>query len=152
MLLPSAKIACISFYTSLLEKFPSFNSVSPKDWDFFFPIASVFIATIGMEKIKINNEFKSELSGIYGKALDEWSSEWNRAFNDCSDFFWRTAEGLQLSNDPVYIQSPQYRIADSIGSWLVWNLIGHSPELEDERKLVRVVGNLASEEFINWWA
>ncbi len=151
MLLPSTKIAGIAFYTSLLEKFPAFNSVSVKDWDFFFPIASVFIATIGMEKIKISRKLKSELSIIYGDTLNEWSSDWNRAFKDCGEFFWRTAEGLQSSTDPVYIQSPKYRISDSIGSWLVWNLLGHSPKTEDERKLVRVIGTIVSEEFIDWW-
>ena len=152
MLLPSTKIAGISVYTSLLKKFPAFESISVKDWDFFFPIASVFIATVGMEKTKISSKHKSELSKIYGDSLNKWSSDWNKAFKDCSEFFWRTAEGLQSSNDPVYSQSPQYRISDSIGSWLVWNLLGHPPETDDERKLVRVVGNLVSEEFINWWA
>lgn len=151
ILVPSAKIAGISVYTSLLERFPSFNSISTKDWDFFFPIASIYVATIGMEKIEISNELKSELSVIYGKALDDWSSDWNRVFKDCGEFFWRTVEGLQSSNDPDYIQSPKYRISDSIGSWLVWNLLGRSPESEDERKLVRTIGILVTEEFVNWW-
>lgn len=151
MLLPSAKIVATSVYTSLLERFPSFNSVSAKEWDFFFPIAAVFIATIGMEKIKISNKLKSKLSGIYGNALDDWFPEWNRTFKDCGEFFWRTAEGLESSNDPVYIQSPKFRISDSIGSWLVWNLLSRPPESENERKFVRAVGILVSEEFINWW-
>ena len=30
--------------------------------------------------------------------------------------------------------------SDSIGSWIVWTLLGRSPEAEDERKLVRAIG------------
>ncbi len=151
MLLPGAQIAGISAYKALLDKFPAFNSVSMKDWDFFFLIAAVFVATMGLDKPKIGSRQKSELSAIYGRALDQWSTEWNRAFKDCGEFFWRTAEALQQSNDPEYIRSPKYRVSDPVGMWLVWNLLGRPPETAGERKLARAVGLLASEEFINWW-
>ena len=150
MLLPTIKVASLSAYTSSLERFPSLKIVSVNDWNYFFAIASVFIATIGMNNIKISERLKTKLSEIYGVTLKNWSPDWNKAFIDCGEFFYRTIEGL--TDDPFYKESPKYGIADSIGSWLVWNLLEHSPESDEERKLVRTLGMLISEEFINWWS
>jgi len=150
-LLPAAQIAGVSAYTSLVDKFPQFSSVSIRDWDFLFPVAAVFVATMSLDSPKISIELKSELSAIYGRVLDKWSKDWNRAFKDCGDFFWRTADALQQSNDPEYIESPKYGISDPLGTWLVWNLLGFTPQTPDERKLIRAVGLLATVDFIGWW-
>jgi hypothetical protein len=34
---------------------------------------------------------------------------------------------------------------------MVWNILGHSPESEDERKLNRLVGISVTHTFFDWW-
>jgi hypothetical protein len=151
LLLPTIRLTAIYSHSTLCEKIPLLEHVQLKDWEFFYSIASTFIATIGMERAKLDNDLKSKLSKNYGTALLETFSEWAIAFKDCSEFFWKNVEILQSSNDSRYIQSPELTISDTIGFWLTINIMGHWPESEEEGKLVTLVGGLICSEFIDWW-
>ena len=151
ILLPTIKQAAISAYSSILDNFSLLKNVQYKDWEFFFSIAAAYIATIGMDRAKLDDTMKSKLSNSYGVALDEIFPEWAIAFKDCGEFFWKTTESLQSSNDARYIKSPELFVTEPIGCWLIINVIGHWPENEEERKLVTIVGGLICSEFIDWW-
>ena len=86
----------------------------------------------------------------YAVACARSGAEGIAAFEDCKAFFDRTYDALE--RDTAYRDQPEFLGADAIGSWIVWNLVGHAPDSTDERRLVRVLGSLVTHSFFTWWS
>ena len=68
------------------------------------------------------------------------------AFEKCKSFFDKTY--YDLSNAGY---EPQLVASDTIGGWVVWAILGHPAETEQEFTLARGVGTMIAHSFFNWW-
>ena len=68
------------------------------------------------------------------------------AFEKCKSFFDKTY--YDLSNAGY---EPQLVASDTIGGWVVWAILGHPAETEQEFTLARRVGITIVHSFFNWW-
>ena len=149
-LLPSAaQMYAISSLVSFLDEFPSLREVETKQWDATLTTAGIFVAVS-----RLNQETMSEQA--HDRLLDTVTQEAVRldpqaidAVEDCRAFVDRTYDGL--ASDPSYADR-KFLFSDSLGGWIVWNLVGHAPATEDERRMVRTLGANVVHAFHSWWA
>lgn len=151
-LVPVAQVSGISLYQEFLARYSIFRHVTTDDWDYYYTIMSIFVATLGMENLKASRRFKSELAKIYGKIFKErMKRDWSDAYIDCEQFFWKKVEELMSLKTDFYDNNPKYRIADPIGIWMYNKLFRHTPKTESEMKLARKIGTIVADEFMAWW-
>jgi len=147
-LVPSANVYAISLFIPTLDQFPWLRKVEPGQWDFVVTIASVFMAATRLQNLKIGDVRQQELMNIVARGLVHWDpNNGIRGFEDCKAMFERTFDGL--TNDAQH--EPRFIASDSVGLWTVWNLLGRTPEAEEERKLVRTIGAHITHTFFSWW-
>jgi hypothetical protein len=152
-LVMAAKVVATSGYIPTGDRFEVVYSVPTDRWDFVVTIAGVFAA---MNVLAGNANAgllpKTQADPVLAtvlRSLDEWHPKGTAAVRDCGAFFARTFDFL--GNLPIYQDQPNRRMADALGGWIVWNLVGHPPESEQERGLVRVLGSMACFGFADWW-
>jgi hypothetical protein len=127
---------------ALLSEFPILESVPLESWDFFVTVAGVFVATTRLASFP--EEREAQLTTQVVANLNEWSPRGLAGLRDCEAFFERTCEGLSKVKDPNFIA------ADSLGMWIVWNVLERRPAFED-MGLVRAIGGLTIARFCDWW-
>jgi hypothetical protein len=134
-------------FVPVLDHHPFLENVSPAHWDFVLTVAGVFLAATRLQNLQLNDHRKQELMDVVARALARWSpNNGIRGFQDCKAMFGRTFDALaEIQHDPRFTAS------DSIGTWIVWNLLGRPPEDEEERKLVRTLGVSVVHSFSSWW-
>jgi hypothetical protein len=148
--LPSAaKILAIGSYTEFLNEYPIIGQINPEHWDFVLTVAGIFVAVSQLNHENISKKDKDSLLDIVTNAAIEIYPDSIDACDDCRLFVDRTYDGLNKKNE--YEDNPQFLFSDSLGGWIVWNLLGHAPANEDERKLIRVLGAFLVHSFISWW-
>ena len=82
--------------------------------------------------------------GKVGAKLTEWNPvNGRRFFEDCASFYEKTYNPLA--------DEPRLAAFDSLGFWVVWNVLGRPLESEEERRLVRTIGGMIHYTFLNWW-
>ena len=147
-LIPSITLVSVINYDELLEKYLVLKNMKETDWNFYFAVAAVAAATVGLEKVNIKSKLKSTISKIYGKALEEWNPKWDESFKDCYTFLY---EHIEIFDTPEYEKHPGFRVSDTLGLWLAWNLLSYRPTTNNELELIRPLGLLVTSEFIRWW-
>ena len=116
-------------------------------WDFVVTIAGVFIALIGLRTLNLNKKRRLKLEKKVAACLVRLYPAIARpAFEKCKSFFDETYYDL---SDAGY--EPQLIASDTIGGWVVWAILGHPAETEQEVKLARRVGIMIVHSFFNWW-
>jgi hypothetical protein len=135
-LVSSASVSAVTMFLPMLDQHPLLKRVNPEQWDFLLTIAGVFMAATRLQNLHLRDDRQRELMEAVAHGLTDWNPENGiRGFEDRKAMFERTFDALTgIQHEPRFIAS------DSIGSWIVWNLLGRPPEAEEERKLVRAVG------------
>jgi hypothetical protein len=146
-LVTAAQIQATAAYTSVGERFDLIYSIPTERWDSILTVAGVFIAATRANHIGLSDARIDSLMEIVARNLSSWRPEGIAAFEDCKAFFDRTSDALE--KDPSYQHQPELIGSDALGRWIVWNLVEHAPESEQERALVRALGILVTHSFFN---
>ena len=145
-LVQCAKINAIEMFTPLFREFPCLRAVEPENWNFILTVAGVFVAATRLKNQHLGNAREQKLWDKAYKLFIQWDANAGRAFGDCKSFFERNYDALtEVGHEPQFVAS------NSIGFWIVWNVLGRAPHSEEERKLVRVVGGMTTHAFFDWW-
>jgi hypothetical protein len=146
-LVPSARIYATTSFVPMLDQFPFLRNVTPDHWDFVLTVASVFIAATRLKNLRMESIREENLMEIVAHGLSDWDSKNGiRGFEDCKAFFERTNDVLTNAHaDTSFIA------ADSLGGWIIWNLLGRAPQGEEELKPVRAIGGTTVDTFFSWW-
>lgn len=148
-LVGTAGTLAVTSFTKTGKRFPSVATVDPKRWDFALTVAGVFVAVSQLNHETLSAKTtEAILDRVYTK-LGAWDPRGPDAHEDCRAFVDRTYDGLKTL--PEYCSSPQFLFSDSLGSWVVWNLLDHTPTSSEEGRLARTLGGLLVHSFINWW-
>lgn len=149
-ILPSAaKSLAMNSYTEFVDNYPIAKQIEPYHWDYVLTVAGIFVAVSQLNHEKIPEQDKNALLDSVTNAAIEIYPDSIDACDDCRNFVDRTYDGL--GEEKEYQNNPELLFSDSLGGWIVWNLFGHAPSNEDERKLVRVLGVFLVNSFISWW-
>lgn len=148
--LPSAaKALAVSSYTQFLDKYPIIEKIKPEHWDFVLTNAGIFVAVSQLNHEDIPEQDRDALLDSVTNVAIEIYPDSIDACDNCRNFVNRTYDGL--TKEKEYQDNPQFLFSDSLGGWVVWNLFGHAPSNEDERRLIRVLGTFLVHSFISWW-
>ena len=139
--------------TSMFPKFVDEFAFIPNDecgqryWDFVVTIAGVFIALIGLRTLNLNEKRRLKLEKKVAAYLVRlYPAIAKPAFEKCKSFFDKTYYDLLNTG-----YEPKLLASDTIGGWVVWAILGHPAETEQEIVLVRRVGIMIVHPFFNWW-
>lgn len=149
-LVKASQILATSSYTTIGERFDSVYSIPAERWDSVLTVAGVFVAATRANHIGLSDATIDSLMEMVSRDLGSWRVEGIAAFEDCKIFFDRTLDALE--KDPTYRDQREFISSDAIGCWIVWNLVEHEPESEQERGLVRTLGVLVTHSFFDWWS
>ncbi|HEU0021003.1 MAG TPA: hypothetical protein VFR55_04925 [Dehalococcoidia bacterium] len=83
---------------------------------------------------------------VVAKHLNDWNRDGIRGFEDCKGLFDFEFDRLNAAG-----HDPSFVVSDAVGIWIVWKILGHPPETEEESELVRATGILATVQFFDWW-
>lgn len=146
-LVQAASAGAVSSFVPVLDRFPFLRHADVKHWDFVLTIAGVFIALTRLKALGMPKSRETEIEDRVSQKLHEWDpSHGAIAFEHCTAFFEKNFDALSKSgHDPRFVAS------DSIGLWMVWDILDRAPESSDEWKLVRSLGILVTHEFFSWW-
>lgn len=148
-LIDAANVLGISSYTQFADQLQIIRKFDTEQWDWVFTISGVFIAATRLNTLDLESSRKEKILEIAAQKLAAWKPDGLAGFEDCKAFFERTYDGLAIMDE--YRRDPQFLSSDAIGAWMAWNLLGHAPESEDERKLTRLVGISVTHTFFDWW-
>lgn len=146
LLVPACKIIAVEAITPLSEKFQFLETIDREHWDFILTIAGVFLATTGLEQIGLTDKQKQPLLDEIAQCVDEWQRDGLRAFEDCKALFEKEFDFLTAQRHPQ-----RFIGSDALGLWIVWNVLGHQPENEEELQFVRTVGVMVVGALFNYW-
>lgn len=134
-------------FSSLSDQFLFLRDTDVVHWDFILTVAGVFIAVTRLHNLQLGETRERKIMTRVSERLAQWNATHGRqGFEHCKEFFERTYNGLSAT-----AHEPRYVASDAIGAWIVWDIVGHAPENEDERKLTRRIGVIVTHEFFNWW-
>jgi|CXWL01.1.fsa_nt_gi hypothetical protein len=148
-LINAASILGIGSYTDFSADLSIVNKIDTEQWDWVFTIAGVFVADTRLNTDGLEASRKQQIHDLIMQKLASWKPDGLGGLHDCKAFFERTYESLAKMNE--YRADPQFLSSDCLGAWMVWNLLGHAPESEDERKLSRMAGAFVTRSFVDWW-
>ena len=149
MLMGTAKILAGTSYTEVSDRFSALKKVDSDHWDFIFTNAAVFVAVSQLNREDIPEKEKDEIRVAITNSLLEVYPDGVSCVENCTEFVDRTYDSLASQTE--YSENPQWLFSDSLGGWMVWNLLGHAPESDEEGKLARTLGGLVVHGFVSWW-
>jgi hypothetical protein len=143
-LVPMANSVAITSLTSAEDKLqlPSAITDDIEGWDFFVTVAAVYVAMRALAKSVPDETFRAVGAGVF-KKLDKWNPDGSRGFDDCQKFVERSLRSSGATRNDVMIE-------DAIGMWLLWNLYGRAPTVEESAP-ARPLGGFLLHTFQNWW-
>jgi hypothetical protein len=145
----AAKTLAVSSFKEFVDNYPIVGQIKPEHWDFVLTIAGIVVGVSQINNENIPDQtIDTILENVSVAAIEIYTNSID-ACDDCRNFVDRTYDRLAKEADCQ--NNKQYLFADSLGAWVVWNLFGHAPLNEDERKLVRIVGVFLVHSFISWW-
>lgn len=145
-LVQAAHINAVGMFTPLLERFPILKRVDTEQWDFVLTVAGVFMAASRLNNLRLGDTREERLMEIVADRLNRWKPDGIRAFEDCKGLFEKEFHRLTAA-----AHEPRFVAADAVGIWIVWNVLGRSPQTDEECQLVRATGTLATHAFFDWW-
>jgi hypothetical protein len=136
-LVSSARINATSLFAPTIDQHALLRNVKTEQWDFVVTIAGVFIATTRLWNLKIGDQREQELTDIIMRGLAHWDpNNGIPGVEDCKATFERNFDAFTRAQ-----HEPRFIASDSVGWWVVCNLLMRAPEgSEEERKLVRIIG------------
>jgi hypothetical protein len=149
LLVQAAQTYAVSSSVSFLDEFPSLRNVETKWWDTVLTTAAVFVAVSRLDQEALAEQARNDLLDIVTQEAVRFDPHAVDAVDDCRDFVDRTYDGL--TSDPSYAADRKFLFSDSLGCWIVWNLVEHAPTTEDERRMARTLGAHVVHSFYSWW-
>jgi hypothetical protein len=99
-----------------------------------------------LNNLGVSEAREDKLMEIVAGYLNEWNRDGIRGFEDCKGLFESEFDRLtQAGHDPKFVAS------DSVGNWIVWNILGRAPQSDDECMLVRTIGAMVTHSVFDWW-
>jgi hypothetical protein len=149
-LLPlAAQTYAVSSFVSFLDEFQSLRQVETKRWDIIMTTAAIFVAVSRLNQEAISAQARENLLDIVTQDAVRLDSHVVDAIEDCRAFVDRSYDSL--ASDPSCAADRKFWFSDSLGGWIVWNLLGHAPATEVERRMVRTLGAHVVSGFCSWW-
>ncbi len=146
VLVQGCKIVAIPSIPVLSKQFPLLDAIDRENWDFILTVAGVFIATSRLEQLNLSNSRKQAVLNVIADSLNQWHPDGRYAFEDCKALFEDEFDRLRTEGEEeLYIGS------DALGLWIVWNILGHEPQNEEEARLQRAVGVLVIGALLDFW-
>lgn len=145
-LVQAAHMNAIGMFTPLVDRFPILKRVDTEQWDFVLTVAGVFMAASRLNKINLGDTREETLMETVADTLGQWKPDGIRAFEDCKGLFEQEFDRLTAAG-----HEPRFLTADAVGIWIIWNVLGHSPQTDEECQLVRATGVLVTHAFFDWW-
>jgi len=148
-LVGEANTLAISTFLEFIDEFPFIpqDERGQKYWDFIVTIAAVFLALTRLRTLNLDEKRRLKLEKKVAESLvQRYPRSARPAFENCKSYFDKTYYDLL---DAGY--EAQLVAADTIGGWVVWGILRHPAETEQEHKLVRWVGTMIAQSFFNWW-
>lgn len=149
-LVPAAGANAAGSFTPLLKAFPVLDEVGDlARWDFFVMVAGVWMAMLSLRTRHLGQRREYDLSKMVGESLSRRSCDGvdgANVFVDCMEFFERESGRLAAAGHEA-----RWLAEDTVGAWIVLNILGRAPRSEEDCKLVRAVGTLVTHAFSDWW-
>ncbi len=146
ILVQGAHINAIGMFTPLLERFPILQRVNTEQWDFVLTVAGVFMASSRLNNLKLGDSREERLMETVADRLNRWKPDGIRGFEDCKGLFEQEFDRLTAAG-----HESRFVAADAVGIWIVLNVLGCSPQTDEELQLVRATGTLVTYAFFDWW-
>ena len=143
-----AHAVAISNHVRFTDEFVLLNYIDVKWWNFFVTIAGVFVASTRLKNLQLGKDRERHLMEVVAKEFQKWNPNASDGFEDCKAFFDRTYDGQAAA---LTADEQKFVSSDTVGAWIVWNILDRPPSTIDERRLVRVIGILVTHIFFNWW-
>lgn len=145
-LVPMAHVAAMSVYDAIFKHFPILRQASGKHSEFFLTIGGVFVAATRLNNLPIEDDRKERIMAVIAEELNNWNLNAVAGFEDCRRFFEKNHDMLsQPWGESTFFAS------DSIGLWIVLNILERLPEYGDESATIRAIGGLVIHNFYRWW-
>jgi hypothetical protein len=125
------------------------KNFSKEQWVWVVTIAGVFLALTRLDSLDLENSRKERILEVVKQKLAAWKSDGDAGFQDCRAFVDKTHDRLAMTDE--YKSNIRLLASDCLGSWMAWNLLGHTPESEAERNLLRMAGGFVAAVFFDWW-
>lgn len=128
------------------ECFQNIGDDDKKWWDFFFVVGVMFYT---LHTLRLVGRPRCDhLEAVAVSEFERMFARGHEAFMDCAAFFDRTIQGQIESSTP---DNRHLAVSDTIGGWIVWNVLERAPKTDDEWQMVRTIGILISQPFSDWW-
>jgi hypothetical protein len=156
-LVQAAKTNAVPMLIPLLDRFPILRQVDTEHWDFVLTVAGVSMAATRLNYLRLGDAREKKLVEVVTEHLNEWNADGIRGFEDCKGLFETQFDSRKFAGDELWQrlvraeQVSRFSVSDALGTWIVWNLLGRAPKTEEECRLVRETGILATHPFSNWW-
>lgn len=133
-----ARLGPIGFFVRLLDRFPNLSKATPEDWHFLLGVAAVCAGLVQHEILDSSPERNRVVRRVAAEELLKWRPDALEALEDCEEFVVRTM-GVLLDGGKMDWQAA---LAQSVGVWVMWNLLRRKSEEEADLELAAVVGGL----------
>lgn len=148
-LVPAAQLAAVSACIPLLDRYPFVASADPQWLDFLLSVGGVFVALSELNHEAGSEAAKDEARSTIERALVAWNARGVTSIEDCTQFVDRTYD--TLARTAQHQSDPKWLFADSLGLWVVWNLLERAPESTAETNAARAIGTILICDFKTWW-
>jgi hypothetical protein len=145
-LVDAAHVNAVSMFTPLLDQFSILRRVDVEHWDFILTVAGVFVATIRVAHLDLEEDRAEELLEVVFESLIKWNSDGKRALDDCYQLF-----GSEFNRLNEVGHEKRFLVSDAVGIWIVLNVLGKQPQTEEDCRLVRASGTMVTHSFSGWW-
>lgn len=135
-----------SMFVPVLDRFPILQGTDLQHWDFILTVAGVFMAASRLNNLAVGDAREEKLMEIVAESLEKWDPDGIRVFEDCKRYYEQQYGLLAAAG-----HDPEFLASDSVGRWIVWNVLGRVPHSKDEVMLVRATGAMVTHGFFDWW-
>jgi len=145
ILVSQAHAAAVSSFVPFLDRFPALQNVEVKEWDRTVTMSVVFIATMQLNRLKETTARKEHLMSIVLNKLLEWDDSSFPVLQECKAVFDQECES---SNSGI---EPRLVLADTLGVWVLFKLLGRRASSQNEAELGRTIGLLTMQHASEYW-
>lgn len=138
-----ARLFAIGTFQSIDERFHlKVNSPDQlRHWDTLMLVGGVTVALSCLRERVTADGFMRLFSRVC-RELDRYDPIGSRALEDCIAFIERSVTSAA---------EPRVSAEDALGMWVLWNLYGRFPTLEESAP-ASAIGGLLSHTFSEWWS
>ena len=145
-LVPSANALAISSFTTFSDKYQIISEVDTDDWDFFYTVAAVSYALMGLANYVSSEERYTKLCKILSRELHSWHKNAEYAMGDLMSHLnkaWQNAQHLEN-------EEATKLLASCLGSWCLINFKLEAPR-DKPSALALEIGFIIILSFTDWW-